>query len=100
MFDKPSRSANVGPVPFLELIGRRCATRTGAVMMATFGRVFARSHLNVVGSAIVGWGSCLPLRASQAEAPERLPWVGCYTASTGFAAGTDGHFAFHLALKV
>jgi hypothetical protein len=28
--------------------------RTGVVMMATFGRVFARSRLNVVGSAIVG----------------------------------------------
>lgn len=29
---------------------RYAATRTGAVMMATFGRVFARSRLNAAGS--------------------------------------------------
>jgi putative transposase len=32
--------------------------RIGVMMMATCGRVFARSRLNVAGSAIVGWGSC------------------------------------------
>ena len=36
----------------------------GVVMMATFGRVFARSRLSAVGSATGGWGPCWPVRAS------------------------------------
>jgi len=39
MFGSSSASASVGPVPSLAWIGRRCAMRTGAVMMATCGRL-------------------------------------------------------------
>ena len=64
MFGSSSISASVGPVPSLVWIDRRCAMRIGVVMMATFGRVFARSRRNVAGSVIGVWGSCWPARAS------------------------------------
>ena len=36
--------------------------RIGDLMMATYGRGFARSRRSVGGSATAGWGSCLPAK--------------------------------------
>ena len=64
MFGSASTSASVGPVPFLPRTGRRYATRTGVVMMATCGRGYARLRPSGGASATVGWASCSPARAS------------------------------------
>jgi hypothetical protein len=52
-----------GRVPSLVWIDRRCVLHIGVVMMATSGRVFARSGLSAVSLDIGGWGSCWPARA-------------------------------------
>ena len=83
MFGRPSASANIGAeqpkaltmrsivgrlrraVPSSAWIDRRCAMRIGVVMMAIFGRVFARSRLSVAGSDTGGWAPCWPARASR-----------------------------------
>ena len=64
MFGSASASASVGPAPSWPQTGRRYATRTGVVRTATCGRGCARSRPSGVASAIVGWASCSPARAS------------------------------------
>lgn len=64
---KRSRSAKEQIIAILRDQEAGCSMvdmQIDVVMMATFGRVFARSRSSIAGSATDGWGLCWRVKAS------------------------------------